>query len=130
MRNIDLPLPILRHLSSRDTLGIKLNGGRNDFTPSGQLPLDQVFSRQLDRFGYIDPTQGARVRDGTLDAYWRRDGAAGNFHDNQILVGLDSRVGRAPRFLPVRHIAPDKSALGHDGPVPDRPLGRAGLSRR
>ncbi|HYZ87361.1 MAG TPA: TonB-dependent receptor, partial [Bryobacteraceae bacterium] len=151
----------LRRVSSRDTFGIKLNGGRNDFTSSGQIPLDQVVSGELDRFGYIDPTQGGRVRNGTVAAYWRRDGAAGqvlkvdgfltrslfdlfsnftynlndpergdgilqhdsrlmeganfqyllphklrgaqalftaggNFHDNQILVGLDSRAGRAP----------------------------------
>ena len=168
----------LRRLSSRDTLGIKLNGGRNDFTSSGQLPLDQVFSGQLDRFGYIDPTQGGRVRNGTLAAYWRRDGAAGdvlkvdgfltrslfdlfsnftyylndtqrgdgirqhdsrlieganvqylrphklagtqalftvggNFHDNHILVGLDSRVGRAPVDLITRANAHVTNGAGY-----------------
>jgi hypothetical protein len=168
----------LRRPSSRDTFGIKLNGGRNDFTSSGQLPLDQVFSGQLDRFGYIDPTQGGRVRNGTLAAYWRRDGTAGdvlkvdgfltrslfdlfsnftyylndpergdgilqhdsrlieganvqylrphklagaqalftaggNFHDNQILVGLDSRVGRGPVDIVTRANAHVTNAAGY-----------------
>jgi hypothetical protein len=151
----------LRRLSDRDTFGVRLNGGLNDFTSSGQLPLDEVFSGRLDRFGAIDPTQGGRVHSGMLAGYWRRDGtsgdvlkldgfisrslfdlfsnftyflndpaqgdgiqqhdsrlveganvqylrphrlagaqalltAGGNFHDNQILVGLDSRADRVP----------------------------------
>jgi len=151
----------LRRLSSKDTFGLKLNGGRNEFTSSGQLPLDEVFAGRLDPFGSLDPTQGGRVRNATLAAYWRRENAAGevlkldgfvtrslfdlfsnftyylndpemgdgiqqhdsrlmeganvqylrphklagaqalftmggNFHDNQILVGLDARAGRVP----------------------------------
>jgi hypothetical protein len=151
----------LRRLSPTTTFGVKVNGGISDFTSSGQIPLDQVFAGRLDAFGGIDPTQGGRVRNGTLAGYWRRDGpngevlkvdgfvgrslfdlfsnftyflnnpefgdgiqqhdsrlmegantqylrphkvgsaqalftAGANFHDNQILVGLDSRVGRVP----------------------------------
>ena len=151
----------LRRRSERNTFGVKLNGGLNEFTSSGQLPLDQVVAGELDTFGSIDPTQGGRVRSGTMAAYWLREGSAGdtlkvdgfvgrslfdlfsnftyflndpdlgdaiqqhdsrlmeganvqyvrphrlggtqalftaggNFHDNQILVGLDSRIGRNP----------------------------------
>jgi hypothetical protein len=151
----------LRRVSRQSTVGVKLNGARNDFFSSGQLPLDEVFAGRLDRFGHIDSTQGGRVRSGTTAAYWRHeddsgavlrmdgfvsrsmmdlfsnftyflndpangDGiqqhdsrlteganaqylrpheiagaeavltAGGNFHDNQILVGLDSRLGRVP----------------------------------
>jgi hypothetical protein len=151
----------LRRLSTQSTFGLKVNAGRNDFTSSGQLPLDEVVAGRLVRFGSLDPTQGGRVRSGTLAGYWRHDGTAGdvlkvdgfigrslfdlfsnftyllnepqfgdaiqqhdsrlmeganiqylrphqlgsaqslltagaNFHDNQILVGLDSRLGRVP----------------------------------
>jgi hypothetical protein len=151
----------VRRVSQQSTVGFKLNGARNDFFSSGQLPLDEVFAGRLDRFGHIDSTQGGRVRSGTTAAYWRHEGdsgavlrmdgfvsrsimdlfsnftyflndpahgdgiqqhdsrlteganaqylrphqlagaealltAGGNFHDNQILVGLDSRLARVP----------------------------------
>jgi outer membrane receptor protein involved in Fe transport len=59
-------------LSDREALGVKLNAGRNDFTSSGQIPLDEVAASRLDRFGFIDPDGGGRVRSGTLAAYYRR----------------------------------------------------------
>jgi outer membrane receptor protein involved in Fe transport len=151
----------LRRLSAANTFGMKLNGGRNEFTSSGQIPLDEVVAGRLHPFGGIDPTQGGRVRNGTLAAYWRHEGEGGsvlkidgfvgrslfdlfsnftyflndpehgdaiqqhdsrlmeganaqyirphrmggiqalftagaNYHDNHILVGLDSRIGRVP----------------------------------
>lgn len=150
----------LRRLSGANTYSIKWNAARNDFTSSGQLPLDMIEAGELDRFGYEDPTQGGRVRSGTLAGYWKHErgdavvkldgfvtrsmfdlysnftyflndpdrgdaiqqhdsrlieGAnlqylrphkvagltalftgGANFHDNQILVGLDSRAGRVP----------------------------------
>ena len=151
----------LRRLSDQSTFGLKMNGGRNDFTSSGQLPLDEVVAGRLDPFGFVDPTQGGKVRSGTLAAYYRHEDSTGgvfkldgfitrslfdlfsnftyflndpvsgdaiqqhdsrlveganaqylrphklggvqslltvggNFHDNQILVGLSSRNGRVP----------------------------------
>lgn len=62
-----------RTLSDKSALGFKLNFGRNDFFSSGQIPLDQVFSDKLDRFGFIDPDNGGRVRNGTASLYYRRD---------------------------------------------------------
>ena len=42
-----------------------MNVGTNDFYSSGQIPLDLVADGELDRFGYIDPFDGGRVRLGT-----------------------------------------------------------------
>src|SRR5262245_44319693 len=61
----------LRHLDDRQSLGVKLNFGRNDFYSSGQLPLDLVSGGVLSRFGYIDPSDGGRVRLGTTGLYYQ-----------------------------------------------------------
>ncbi len=151
----------LRHLSERRTVALKLNGGLNRYDSSGQLPLDAVNAGLLDRFGFLDPGEGGRIRSGTVAGYfrqeqtngavWKADAfvarslfdlysnftyflndpvngdaiqqhdsrlqqganlqytrahkisstlsyltAGGNFHDNQINVGLYSRIGRVP----------------------------------
>ncbi len=151
----------VRTLSEHNKLGIKLNLGRNDFVSSGQIPLDEVNAGRLDRFGFVDPDNGGRVRTGVFNAYFRNESAkgrvfkldgfvarslfdlysnftfflndevngdeiiqhdsrlqqgvnvqllqpyklfgkqallvaGGNFHDNQINVGLDSSVARSP----------------------------------
>lgn len=62
-----------RNLGERSALGFKLNYGRNDFFSSGQIPLDEVAAGRLDRFGFVDPDNGGRVRGGTLGAYFRRE---------------------------------------------------------
>ena len=59
-------------ISEKEALGFKLNFGRNDFYSSGQIPLDLVADGQLDRFGFIDPFDGGKVRLGTLGAYYRK----------------------------------------------------------
>src|SRR5205809_5548470 len=66
------------HISEKESLGFKLNVGRNDFFSSGQIALDLVADGQLDRFGYVDPFDGGRVRLGTLGIYYRRDLASGD----------------------------------------------------
>jgi hypothetical protein len=60
-------------LSNEQTLGFKLNLGRNDFYSSGQIPLDLVSEGLLDRFGFIDPSDGGRVRTGIAGAYYRKE---------------------------------------------------------
>ena len=150
-----------RIFSDKTSFGFKLNAGRNDFTSSGQIPLDHVASGTLDRFGFIDPHNAGRVRTGFVGGYFRhqaKDGATlkldgflarslfdlwsnftfflndeingdeilqhdsrlqqganiqylrslkfagtrglliagGNFHDNQINVGLDRSIARTP----------------------------------
>jgi TonB-dependent Receptor Plug Domain len=79
----------MRRLADRHSVGLKLTGGRNDFTSSGQIPLDEVVAGRLDRFGFIDPTQGGRVRNTTVGAYYRFEGASGD------VLKVDSFVNRA-----------------------------------
>src|SRR5581483_9671966 len=57
-------------LGEGEKLGFRVLAGRNDFYSSGQLPLDLVNQRLLDPFGYIDPTDGGRVRMGTTAVYY------------------------------------------------------------
>jgi hypothetical protein len=159
----------LRRSPSR-SFAVKLNGARNRFDSSGQLPLSELDAGRLDRFGYLDPGGGGKVGAGTAALYfhqeqkngavWRADGfvsrslfdlysnftfylndpvngdgiqqhdsrlaqggnvqyarphhalgglqqfvAGGNFHANQINVGLYPRVGRDPRGVATRHHA-------------------------
>jgi hypothetical protein len=154
-------------LSPLRSFSVKLNGGRNDYSSSGQIPLNEVMAGRLDPFGFLDEGEGGRVRSGTAALYyrqessagavWRLDGfvgrslldmysnftfflndpefgdgiqqhdsrlqegfnlqylkphkvgaghstfsAGGNFHDNQILVGLYPRVGRTPIGMTTR----------------------------
>jgi hypothetical protein len=64
-------------LDEKQTLGLKLNFGRNNFFSSGQIPLDQVANGELDRFGFIDPENGGKVTLGTAAGYYRREFASG-----------------------------------------------------
>jgi hypothetical protein len=59
--------------SDTQSLGIKVNAGRNDFNSSGQVPLDLVYSGVLDRFGYMDPSDGGKVRKGTAGIYYKKN---------------------------------------------------------
>ena len=59
-----------RALGGNQRLGFRFLAGRNDFYSSGQIPLDLVNEGLLDRFGYIDPSDGGRVGLGTLSAYY------------------------------------------------------------
>jgi hypothetical protein len=64
-------------LSEHEAFGVKLNLGRNDFFSSGQIPLDEVAAGRLDRFGFIDPFDGGRVRTGVLGVYYRKASESG-----------------------------------------------------
>ncbi len=61
----------------KQSAGVKFNFGRNDFFSSGQIPLDLVFDGTLDRFGFIDPENGGKVRNGTVKGYYRKEFASG-----------------------------------------------------
>jgi hypothetical protein len=63
--------------NQRRSAGIKYNVGWNDFYSSGQIPLDEVAAGRLDRFGYVDPSDGGRVRSATGSAYFRQEDARG-----------------------------------------------------
>ena len=66
-----------RRLNQRRSAGVKYNVGSNDFYSSGQIPLDEVAAGRLDRFGYIDPSDGGRVRSATGSTYFRQEDAHG-----------------------------------------------------
>lgn len=63
--------------------------GRNNFTSSGQIPLDLVNAGVLDRFGSLDITQGGHVKMGTLSAYYSNASAGGG------VLKLDGFLGRS-----------------------------------
>jgi hypothetical protein len=60
-------------IDNSHSLGFKFNGGRNDFNSSGQIPLDLVYAGVLDRFGYMDPSDGGKVRIGTGGVYYKKN---------------------------------------------------------
>src|SRR3954454_21997908 len=62
-----------RHLAEGRALGFKFNGGLNDYFSSGQIPLDEVASGWLDRFGAIDSTNGGTYGTSTAGIYYRQD---------------------------------------------------------
>lgn len=74
-------------LANNQAFGIKLNGGRNNFTSSGQIPLDLVANGELDRFGFIDPENGGTVRTGTVAAYYRKEFVSGANFKADAFVG-------------------------------------------
>lgn len=76
-------------MNDKESLGLKLNFGTNDFYSSGQIPLPLVSDGTLDRFGFIDPFDGGRVRLGTFGTYYRRDFANGD------ILKVDGFLGRS-----------------------------------
>lgn len=58
-------------------IGFKLNYGRNNFSSSGEIPLDEVEAGRLDRFGVIDPFNGGRNQQGIIGAYYRKEFKSG-----------------------------------------------------
>ncbi len=65
-------------ITDKEALGFKINAGRNDFFSSGQIPLDEVAAGRLDRFGFVDPFDGGRVRTGVFGAYYRKEWQGGD----------------------------------------------------
>jgi hypothetical protein len=60
---------ITRRLSDHRSFAVKFNAARNTYDSSEQIPLNEVTGRRLDRFGFLDPGEGGRIRAGTLAAY-------------------------------------------------------------
>lgn len=78
-----------RRLDHEQSLGFKFNFGRNDFFSSGQIPLDEVAAGRLDRFGFVDPFNGGRVRTGVAGIYYKRDFKSGD------ALKLDAFIARS-----------------------------------
>lgn len=78
-----------RSFGENQKAGVRFVFGRNDFFSSGQIPLDLVDGGQLDRFGYLDPTNGGRIKLGTVSAYYSKALAGGD------TFKVDGFVGRS-----------------------------------
>jgi len=76
-------------LDDTQKIGFRFIFGHNNFYSSGQVPLDLVHAGLLDRFGYIDPTDGGRVKLGMLSAYYSKARANGD------TFKLDGFLGRS-----------------------------------
>lgn len=74
-------------IRDREAVGFKLNFGRNNFTSSGQIPLDLVASGDLNRFGFLDPENGGRVVSGTAAIYYRKEFESGSTFKADTFVG-------------------------------------------
>lgn len=62
-----------RRLDEHQSVSFKLNIGRNNFFSSGQIPLDEVAGGRLDRFGFLEPFNGGRVRTGVFSSYFKKE---------------------------------------------------------
>ncbi len=64
-------------INDSQAIGFKLNYGRNNFSSSGEIPLDEVFAGRLDRFGVIDPFNGGKNQQGIIGTYYRKEFKSG-----------------------------------------------------
>ncbi|HEU0119170.1 MAG TPA: TonB-dependent receptor [Bryobacteraceae bacterium] len=72
-RRDNLTANITKRLNRMRSMGLKFNGGLNRYHSSGQIPLDLVTAGLLDRFGYLDPGEGGRIRAATASLYYRQE---------------------------------------------------------
>ena len=93
-----------RTLNDREKLGFRFLFGRNNFYSSGQIPLDLVNAGRLDRFGYVDPSDGGRVKLGTASTYFSK-----TFDERRHLQGRWLRLPLALRSLFQLHVLPERS---------------------
>jgi len=76
-------------LDGAQKIGFRFIFGRNDFYSSGQIPLDLVANGTLDRFGFVDPSDGGRVKLGTFSSYYSKSFANGD------TLKADGFIGRS-----------------------------------
>ncbi|MDX2266640.1 MAG: TonB-dependent receptor [Bryobacter sp.] len=55
-----------RRLRPNQTLTIRAMANLSDYFAAGQLPVDLIEQGRLDRFGFIDPSEGGYTQQGTL----------------------------------------------------------------
>ena len=77
-RRDNLNANLTKKLAHEARFGVRLLAARNDFYSSGQIPLDLVSDGLLNRFGYVDPTDGGRVGMGMLSVYYAQPLANGD----------------------------------------------------
>lgn len=66
-----------RAFSPTQLLTFRVFGSTNDSYAAGQLPVDQIEQGRLDRFGFIDPSEGNRSRSGIFAGYYTKSFADG-----------------------------------------------------
>jgi hypothetical protein len=76
-----------RSLDETQKIGFRFIFGRNGFYSSGQIPLDLVTAGLLDRFGYVDPSDGGRVKLGTFSSYYSKSFANGDTFKVDAFLG-------------------------------------------
>ena len=76
-----------RSLGENEKLGFRILFGRNNFYSSGQIPEDLVNSGLLDRYGYIDPSDGGRVKLGVISSYFSKTLTNGDVFKADGFVG-------------------------------------------
>jgi hypothetical protein len=76
-------------LSDTQKLGFRFLFGRNDFYSSGQIPLDLVAAGVLPRLGFVDASDGGRVKLGTVSTYYSKSFGNGD------ALKIDGFVGRS-----------------------------------
>ena len=99
-------LVLSRKLTPRDTLGFRAYSSLNDFYSAGQLPVDQVEQGKIDRFGFIDPTDGGLAKNATAQAHYTKELADGSTFRvdgmvNRVLFDLTE-----PALAPLRRVIP------------------------
>ncbi|MBX9601902.1 MAG: TonB-dependent receptor [Bryobacteraceae bacterium] len=72
-RRDNLTANFTRRLDEHRSFAVKMNGGRNDYDSSGQIPLAEVDAGRLDAYGSLDPGDGGRTRNGTVAGYYRHE---------------------------------------------------------
>jgi hypothetical protein len=60
-----------------DNFSLTLMGYHGDWQSTDQIPLRAINSGQLDRFGYVDPTDGGNSQRYSLQLHWQRHDAKG-----------------------------------------------------
>ena len=78
-----------RSFTSDQKLGFRFLFGRNNFYSSGQIPLDLVNAGTLDRFGFLDPSSGGRVKLGTISSNYTKTFSGGD------TLRADGFIGRS-----------------------------------
>lgn len=76
-RRDNITTNVTRRLGEHRSVGLRFNGGLNRYNSSGQIPLDEVAAGRLDRFGFLDPGEGGRIRAATVAGYFRNEDARG-----------------------------------------------------
>jgi hypothetical protein len=67
-----------RRNDSGRSFSFKLNGGKNRFNSSGQIPLNEVAAGRLDPYGFLDAGDGGRMNSGTAAFYYRQESGNGS----------------------------------------------------